>query len=548
MIIVKGISASEGISIGKIKKIDAFQQEFKKEAKNSKNEEIARFEKAKKDAIEKIYSMVENMDSLGKDQIEIFEIHTSMMEDPDFNDYILNGINSENWSAEYAVKSAQKEFMNMFSMMDDEYMKERAADVKDISQQILSFLTEKSFDDRLADDFIIGAENLTPSETISIDKDRLLGFFTKKGSAASHSSILARTLAIPAIVDIGDDYDDVKNDDMAIIDGFEGILIVNPDKQTIKEYEAKLADLNEKNEAYSQLKHEQAVTIDGLVVEINANIGNISDCDMAIQNGADGIGLFRSEFIYLNSHDYPTEENLFDSYKTVLEKMDNKRVVIRTLDIGADKRVDYFGLAKEDNPALGYRAIRICLNEQEIFYTQLRALYRASVFGKLAIMFPMIVSVDEVRKAKMVIEKVKRDLDAKGILYSKDIEIGIMIETPASVMVSDLLAKEVDFFSVGTNDLTQYTMAADRMNSKVAYLYDASNIAVLRMIKIATDNAHAQGKWIGVCGDSAADSKVIPYLLAMGIDELSMSPGIVPKVKDIIRKFDIKNLKKNYGI
>ena len=457
-----------------------------------------------------------------------------MLEDADYNDSVYNIINNECVNAEFAVATTGDNFSVMFAEMDDEYFKARAADVKDISERVIDVLSGNTSDNNImSEPVIIVAKDLAPSETVQMDKTKLLGFVTKLGSSNSHTAILARTMNIPAL--IGIEIDSEWNGKTAVIDGRRGLLFIEPDEDTLEKYKAEIEKDEEAKKLLTNLKGLKDETLDGKQIKLYANIGSVADVANVLANDAAGIGLFRSEFLYLEKTDYPTEEEQFQVYKTVVQNMAGKKVVIRTLDIGADKQVDYFNMDKEENPAMGYRAIRICLDRLDIFKTQLRAIYRASAFGSVAIMFPMIISVDEVIRIKKICEEIKSELSSNGIDYG-EVELGIMIETPASVMISDLLAKEVDFFSIGTNDLTQYTLAIDRQNSKLDNIYDSHHEAVLRMIKMVIDNGHKEGIWVGICGELGADMTLTETFIKMGIDELSVSPSFILPIRKIIRE------------
>ena len=466
----------------------------------------------------------------------IFEIHQMMLEDLDYVESVVNIITTQEVNAEYAIGTTADNFAAMFQVMDDAYMQGRAADVKDVSERLLRVLCESEGSPMAIDEpVIIAADDLVPSETVQLDKDKVLSFVTMYGSSNSHTAILARTMNIPAVIGAGEGLRQEYDGKIAAVDGFEGRIYIEPDAPTMERMKKKQQEDMAQKELLQQLKGKDNITAGGQKINVYANIGNMADVGAVLKNDAGGIGLFRSEFLYLEST-YPTEEQQFGVYKTVAENMAGRKVIIRTLDIGADKQAEYFGLGKEENPALGYRAIRICLTQTDIFKTQLRALYRASAFGQIAIMFPMIISVAEVRKIKEIIEEVKAELRAEGISFREDVEIGIMIETPAAVMVSRELAKEVDFFSVGTNDLTQYTLAIDRQNEKLDDFYDAHHPAVLAMIQMAAKSAHAEGIWIGICGELAADLSLTGTFLSMGIDELSVSPGMVLPLRKRIRE------------
>lgn len=467
----------------------------------------------------------------------IFDVHQMMLDDLDYVESVTNIIETQKVNAEFAVATTGDNLSQVFASMDDAYMKERAADVKDISNRVIRILQGREADGLDSDEpVILVAEDLAPSETVQLDKSKVLSFVTRLGSTNSHTAILARTMNIPAL--IGVDYSEEMNGKMAVVDGFEGKIFVEPDENTLREYQGRKQEEDDKKKLLQELKGKETVTLDGRKINLYANIGGVSDVAGVLANDAGGIGLFRSEFLYLESDTYPTEEEQFKAYRTVAETMAGKKVIIRTLDIGADKQVDYFDLGKEDNPAMGYRAIRICLNEPDIFKTQLRAIYRASHYGTISIMFPMIISVSEVRQIKDITEEIKKELDAQGIPYG-EVELGIMIETPAAVMISDLLAKEVDFFSIGTNDLTQYTLSIDRQNPKLDAIYDSHHEAVLRMLQMVVDNGHKEGCWVGICGELGADTTLTETFLRMGFDELSVTPSMVLKVREVIRQIDL---------
>ena len=504
--------------------------------------ELKRVEAAKEKAIAQLSEIYDKaLAEVGETHAQIFEIHMMMIEDDDYNESIQNIIKTQSVNAEYAVAATSDNFSEMFASMDDAYMQARASDVKDISNRIIACLTNEEEQSGAADEkMIICADDLAPSETVSLDKERVLAFVTAFGSSNSHTAILARNMNIPAIINVGADFLKALKDGVKIIvDGHKGDIIVDPDEKTEKEYLAKQADDIRRKNLLQELKGKDNITKDGTKVKIYANIGGVDGIGAVLANDAGGIGLFRSEFLYLESNDYPTEEAQFAAYKKVLESMAGKKVIIRTLDIGADKQVDYFNLDKEENPALGYRAIRICLTRPEIFKTQLRALLRASVYGNLGIMFPMITSVKEVEKIKSILETVKDELKKDGIEYSDNIEIGIMIETPAAAIISDELAPMVDFFSVGTNDLTQYTLACDRQNAKLEPFIDTHHKAILKLIEIAAENAHKSGAWIGICGELAADTSLTETFLRMGIDELSVSAPFVLPLRETVRNIDL---------
>ncbi len=504
--------------------------------------EKARVEKAKQAAAEQLQAIHDKaLKEVGEANAQIFEIHIMMLEDEDYNESIANIIDTQQVNAEYAVAVTSDNFAEMFAAMDDAYMQARSADVRDISNRIIANLTGTADSSaESCDSMIVCADDLAPSETVALDKDKVLAFVTAHGSSNSHTAILARNMNIPAVIGMGDEFlTEISSGTPAIVDGYTGTVIVDPDEATVAEYTAKRTSDEEKKRLLQELKGKENVTVDGRKINIYANISGIDNIGAVLLNDAGGIGLFRSEFLYLENSDFPTEEQQFHAYKRVLESMAGKKVIIRTLDIGADKQVGYFGLKKEENPALGYRAIRICLTRPEIFKTQLRALYRASVYGNLGIMFPMITSVKEVERIKEICEEVKAELRSDGIEYSDKIELGIMIETPAAALISDRLAPMVDFFSVGTNDLTQYTLACDRQNPDIEEFIDTHHEAILRLIEMSAENAHKNGAWIGICGELAVDTTLTERFLRMGIDELSVSPSFVLKVRDAVRRTDL---------
>ena len=542
MVKYKGKGVYGAVAIGKISVFKRRDIEVKRKKTDDPTAEIARLEAAKekaKTALRGIYEKA--LREVGETNAEIFEIHIMMIDDEDYNDAITEMITNQRVNAEYAVAVTGDNFAAMFSAMDDAYMQARSADVRDISNRIISCLGggESEAAD-CGEKVIICADDLAPSETVALDKERVLAFVTAHGSANSHTAILARNMNIPAIIGVGEEFLASINDgDTAVANGFSGEFIVCPDKETIAAYKKKQKEDEEKRALLLELKGKENVTLDGRKIEICANIGSADNIGAVLLNDADGIGLFRSEFLYLEKSNYPTEDEQFKVYKRVLESMAGRRVIIRTLDIGADKQADYFNLKKEENPALGLRAIRLCLSRPEVFRTQLRALFRASVFGRLGIMFPMIASEWEVKEILSLCERVKEELRADNIGYSDSIELGIMIETPAAAIISDRLAPLVDFFSVGTNDLTQYTLACDRQNPLLERFCDSHHEALLRLIELAAKNAHENGAWIGICGELAADTELTEAFLRMGIDELSVSPPFVLKVRDTVRKLDL---------
>ncbi|WP_297778150.1 phosphoenolpyruvate--protein phosphotransferase [Blautia sp.] len=541
MQVYQGKSVLNGIAIGKICLYKRDQQQVVRCKVQDIEGEIRRFQEAKEIAISQLGALYEKaVKEVGETNAAIFEIHQMMLEDEDYLESIENIIRTQGVNAEYAVGTTSDNFAAMFAAMDDDYMKERSADVRDISERVLAVLsgTDKGVV-MTKEPVILVADDLAPSETVQLDKENILSFVTVHGSLNSHTAILARTMSIPALVGTELPLDASIDGKIGAVDGNQGCIYIDPDEETLESLRKKQAEEQEKKELLLTLKGKESITLDGQRVLTYANIGNSKDLAMVMQNGGEGIGLFRSEFLYLESETYPTEEEQFKVYKTVAETMAGKRVIIRTLDIGADKQADYFQLAKEENPAMGLRAIRICLTRPEVFKTQLRALFRASAYGKLAVMYPMITSVQEVRKIKEIVEEVKQELTGENLAYG-EVEQGIMIETPAAAVISDLLAKEVDFFSIGTNDLTQYLLAVDRQNEALDAFYDAHHTAVLRMIYQTVQNAHRENIWCGICGELGADTKLTKLFLAMGIDELSVSPGRILPLRKIIRETNVE--------
>ena len=546
MQIYKGKSVFGGIAIGKISVYKKDEQLVKRVKIEDADAEMERYTEARNTAaaqLQKLYDKA--LKEVGEANAAIFEVHQMMLEDEDYNESVENIIRSQMVNAEYAVASTADNFAQMFEAMEDDYMRGRAADVRDISERVITVLAGGAGSGLDSDEpVIIAADDLAPSETVQLDKDKVLSFVTAHGSENSHTAILARTMGIPALIGTGIDLDETVDGKLGIVDGTNGVVYVDPDAELLEEMKKKQQEEQEKKRLLQTLKGKENITLDGQKVMLYANVGNIKDLGIALQNDAGGIGLFRSEFIYLGQDHYPTEEEQFQIYKTVAETMAGRRVIIRTLDIGADKQCDYFELDKEDNPAMGLRAIRICLTRPEIFKTQLRALFRASVYGNINIMYPMIISVDEVRQIKAIVEEVKAELTEQGIEYGNPAQ-GIMIETPASVMMSRELAEEVDFFSIGTNDLTQYTLAIDRQNSKLDKFFDSHHPAVLRMIQMTVENAHKAGIWCGICGELGADQALTKDFLAMGVDELSVSPGSILPLRKIILETDVEAYKKS---
>ena len=542
MTTLKGKGVYGAIALGRISVFTRREASVKRTHIEDIEAEKARLTKAKEKATEQLRAIYEKaLKEVGEANAQIFEIHQMMIEDEDYNESIESIIETQSVNAEYAVAVTADNFSEMFASMDDAYMQARSADVKDISNRIISCLSDEGGSDAVSDEkVIICADDLAPSETVQLDKDKVLAFVTAFGSSNSHTAILARNMNIPAVIGVGTELlNTVKSGVFAAVDGYTGEIFIDPDEETVARLEKKRKEDEEKKHLLQELKGKENVTLDGRNINIYANIGSVDNIGAVLANDAGGIGLFRSEFLYLESSDYPTEEQQFAAYKRVLESMAGKKVIIRTLDIGADKQVDYFGLEKEENPALGYRAIRICLTRPEIFRTQLRALYRASAYGNLGIMFPMITSVSEVEKILAMCGEVKEQLKSEGVEVSDKVELGIMIETPAAAIISDKLAPMVDFFSVGTNDLTQYTLACDRQNANIEQFIDTHHEAILRLIEMSAENAHKHGAWIGICGELEADTSLTETFLRMGIDELSVSPAFVLKVRDAVRKCDL---------
>ena len=542
MLKFQGKGVYGAIAVGKVSLFKRQEAQVRRIHVSNVKEELEKLSEAKSKAIEQLSAIYEKaLIEVGETNAQIFEIHMMMIEDDDYNESIINIIETQSVNAEYAVAVTADNFAEMFSSMDDSYMQARASDVRDISNRIIACMNASDGGNEMSGEkMIVCADDLAPSETVSLDKDKVLAFVTAFGSSNSHTAILARNMNIPAVICAGEEFlSSIKDGDKLIVDGHTGTIVLDPDEDTEKAMLAKQSDDARKKQLLQELKGKENVTIDGTKINVFANIGGVDGIGAVLANDAGGIGLFRSEFLYLESEDYPTEDQQFNAYKRVIESMAGKKVIIRTLDIGADKQIGYFGLEKEDNPALGFRAIRICLTRPEIFKTQLRALYRASAFGTLGIMFPMITSVSEVEKILSICDEVKAELTREGIPFSKNVEIGVMVETPAAAVISDLLAPMVDFFSVGTNDLTQYTLACDRQNSKLEPFCDTHHEAILRLIKMSADNAHKHGAWIGICGELAADTSLTETFLRMGIDELSVSAPYVLPLRDTIRKIDL---------
>lgn len=549
MEVYQGKSVFGGIAIGRISVHKKDEQQVKRVRIEDSEQEILRYRQAKQTAMEQLQGLYQKaLKEVGEANAAIFEIHQMMLEDDDYNESVENIIRMQQVNAEYAVASTGDNFAQMFSAMDDDYMRARSADVKDISERVLSVLGGRATGIAASGEpVIIVADDLAPSETVQLNKDLVLSFVTVHGSVNSHTAILARTMSIPALIGTAIPLTDDIDGKVGIVDGKNGCIYVDPDENTLGRMQQLKLEEQEKKELLQTLKGRENITIDGKKIMLYANIGNSKDLAAVLQNDAGGIGLFRSEFIYLERDAFPTEEEQFQIYRTVAETMAGKPVIIRTLDIGADKKCGYFEMEPEENPAMGCRAIRICLTRPEIFKTQLRALFRASAFGNISIMYPMIISVDELRKIKTIVAEIRQELTEQGVTFGEPKQ-GIMIETPAAVMMSEELAKEVDFFSIGTNDLTQYTLAIDRQNPKLDAFYDPHHPAVLRMIQMVVENAHKAGIWAGICGELGADTTLTRRFLAMGVDELSMSPGSILPVRKIILETDVTKERENNNL
>ncbi len=543
MLVREGKSVYKGVAIGQIFVLKKAEKTIKKEIVEDTAAEIIRFETAKAKALGQLKGLYEKaLRDVGEEEAMIFEVHQMLLEDPDYNESIIGMITGEEVNAEYAVFITCEQFAAMFLSMDDDYMRGRGADIRDISERVISILNgTQAGPEAMPEPVIILAEDLAPSETVQFDKDKILALVTQKGSVNSHTAILARTMNIPSLVTTDLEVDIAYHGATAIVDGFAGLIYINPDEETMGKLQKKKALADEQRALLQELKGKETITRGGRKVLLYSNIGSVEDVDAVLENDAEGIGLFRSEFLYLGRDSFPGEEEQFEAYKTVLTKMDGRKVVIRTLDIGADKQADYFGVAKEENPALGLRAIRICLTMPEVFKTQLRALYRASAYGNLAIMFPMITSLKEMMHIKEIVAEVKTELDKENITYG-NVELGIMIETPAAALISDLLAPHVDFFSIGTNDLSQYTLAIDRGNPSLEPFFDPHHEAILRLIQMTVDQAHKYGAWCGICGELGADTELTARFLEMGIDELSVSPAYTLELRKFIRELSNSNL------
>ena len=541
MITLKGKGVFGGIAIGKLSFFHRATEEIGRRLITDIQKEISRYESARERAAKELSELYSTaLKKIDAESAEIFEIHGMMLEDEDYNDRVRSLIEKERVCAEYAVTQTGKEFSRSFEGMDDTYMQARGADIRDISNRLVALLLGAPIEEiSTSEGSIICADDLTPSEAMRLDKEKTLAFVTARGSASSHTAILSRSMGIPAVLDVGEDLLTLTDGADAIVDGFSGTVYISPDDETKAIMTKRLNDERKRHALLEEYKGLDNVTLDGRKIELFANIQSIRELSAVLSNDAGGIGLFRSEFIYFDRSSLPDEDEQFDVYRQVLEKMEGKKVIIRTLDVGADKQVAYFGLEKEDNPAMGLRAIRICLTHPEIFKPQLRALLRASVYGRLAIMCPMICSVEEIRRVREVITEVKEELRCEGIPFSEDTEFGIMIETPAAAIISDLLAQYVDFFSIGTNDLTQYTLALDRQNRQLEEFFIPNHEAVMRLIQFTADSAHRYGKWVGICGELAADTSLTERFLRMGIDELSVSPAYILPLRDKIRKTDL---------
>ncbi len=536
---IVGVGVSAGIAIGTVRILFANDHAVERRVVDDPQEEVARFRKAQDTACQQLKALRDKTAAeFGEGKAELFDAHQLMLRDPDYVESVESMISGSKVNAEFAVNSTAEQFAAMFGAMDNSYMQARAADIKDVSRRLIDVLEGRTVGEGEDDGapHIVFADDLAPSETVQLDRTKVLGFVTAKGSSNSHTAILARTMGLPAIIGIGDGLDAEYDGRTAIVDGTTGTVFVDPDEDVLSEYQGKKRKYEDHLRLLQELKGKPSETKEGQRIRLYANIGRPSDVTAVLANDAEGVGLFRSEFLYLESEDYPTEEFQFEAYREVAQKMGDRLVVIRTLDIGADKQVGYFGLDHEDNPALGYRAIRICLTRPDIFKVQLRALLRASAYGNIAIMLPMITSVQEVRDAKEILESVKDELRAEGAAFNEDIKIGIMIETPASVIMADELAAEVDFFSIGTNDLTQYTLACDRQNPNLGRFADTHSPAILRMIRMAAEAAHAHGIWCGICGELGADLTLTEKFLDIGLDELSVSPTSVLPLREEIRK------------
>lgn len=543
---LKGIGASNGISIGKAFVIKTNDTEIRKETVKNEEKENKRFRIAIEKGKEELSRIIKDTkEKLGEEKSKIFEAHLFMLDDPEFTHEVSEKILKEKINAEYALKNTSEELVAIFEQIDDDYMRERSADIKDVTNRILRILTgnEGISINELEECILIGYD-LTPSDTAQMNRDRILGFATEIGGVTSHSAIIAQSIEIPSVLGVGEKINEIKSGETIILDGNKGHIIVNPNEEEINFYKNKIEEEKILKKTLEKYKDINISTTDGRKVEVASNIASIEDIESVLKNGSEGIGLFRTEFLYMSKNELPKEEFQYEAYREVLEKMGKKPVIIRTLDIGGDKKLPYLPIDEEINPFLGYRAIRLCLNRKDIFKTQLRALLRSSSYGNLKIMFPMISNLKELREAKSVLEECKQELREEGIDFNENVEVGIMVEIPSAAIISDVLAKEVDFFSIGTNDLIQYTIAVDRMNEKVSYLYDFFNPAVLRLINNVIVNGHKEGKFVGMCGEMAGKEELIPLLLGMGLDEFSMSASSVLKAKKLMVELSYEDCKK----
>lgn len=538
MVTLYGNSVYKDICIGKLSYYAGKESKVTQYQIEDSDSEIANYKEAGKKAVEELNMLYDKaLREVGEDSAAIFEAHRMMLEDSEYQKSIETLISMEKVNAAYAISATGKKFAKMFQDMDNDYMRARAVDVQDVSDRLIKILSNETLDgNQFEEPVIIAARDLTPSDTLQFPKEKLLGFMLEQGSANSHTAILARSMGIPALVSVQTLCMEKYDGHQVILDGENGVAYIDPDEETYKEYKKKVAELSKKKKKLQSLKGKETITRSGRKIRLYANAGNLMDVDNAVENDAEGIGLFRSEFLYLENSDFPTEEQQFDAYKQVLEKMGDRQVIIRTLDIGADKKTDYFKLEDEENPAMGYRALRICLTRPEIFKTQLRALYRAGCYGNLAIMIPMVISLEEIQMVREIISQVQQELKQEGIPYKENVELGIMIETPAAALISDKLAKEVDFFSIGTNDLSQYTMAIDRQNQNLQHFFNPHHEAVFKLIEMSIKAIHDEGKWVGICGELGADFDVTQKLIEMGIDEFSVSPGILLEMRKKIRE------------
>lgn len=538
MVTLYGNSVYKDICIGKLSYYAGKESKVTQYQIEDSDSEIANYKEAGKKAVEELNMLYDKaLREVGEDSAAIFEAHRMMLEDSEYQKSIETLISTEKVNAAYAISATGKKFAKMFQDMDNDYMRARAVDVQDVSDRLIKILSNETLDgNQFEEPVIIAARDLTPSDTLQFPKEKLLGFMLEQGSANSHTAILARSMGIPALVSVQTLCMEKYDGHQVILDGENGVAYIDPDEETYKEYKKKVAELSKKKKKLQSLKGKETITRSGRKIRLYANAGNLMDVDNAVENDAEGIGLFRSEFLYLENSDFPTEEQQFDAYKQVLEKMGDRQVIIRTLDIGADKKTDYFKLEDEENPAMGYRALRICLTRPEIFKTQLRALYRAGCYGNLAIMIPMVISLEEIQMVREIISQVQQELKQEGIPYKENVELGIMIETPAAALISDKLAKEVDFFSIGTNDLSQYTMAIDRQNQNLQHFFNPHHEAVFKLIEMSIKAIHDEGKWVGICGELGADFDVTQKLIEMGIDEFSVSPGILLEMRKKIRE------------